>query len=329
MMFEPPAPNRRLLRDSMGDLRQLASVRRIVLDDGPERGQRALHFSSGGGLDFWVLSDRTMDIGPLWFKGMPIAWQHPNGYIAPDLFDARSDDGTGFERALSGFMVTCGLAHSRQPRGGNPLHGSLPLTPARVMACGEDWDAPTPLLYAVGEIVTAHLNGPSFRLRRRVEAPIGGQGFALIDRIENIGQAAQELHVLYHTNFGFPAVQNGTSARQNGALRMEASLPGIGDGAAQPQVLCYPAGPGETMTLELERAATGPWPSLRVVITAPAAALPFAQFWSDPRPRRNILAIEPATSGRAPDGTSLPGPVLRPGEAWSSRLDFDFSSPPA
>ena len=64
----------RQLRAKVGDLRQFASVRRITLDDGVERGVRALVFSSGGGLDFWAVSDRSLDIGPLWWKGMPVAW---------------------------------------------------------------------------------------------------------------------------------------------------------------------------------------------------------------------------------------------------------------
>jgi hypothetical protein len=51
------------LRAKAGDLRQFASVRRITLDDGVEPGVRALAFSSGGGFDFWVLSDRSLDIG--------------------------------------------------------------------------------------------------------------------------------------------------------------------------------------------------------------------------------------------------------------------------
>jgi pimeloyl-ACP methyl ester carboxylesterase len=58
------------LRAFVGDLRQLASVRRIVLDDGPEAGVRALAFSTGGGLDFWVLTDRSFDLGPVWFRGV-------------------------------------------------------------------------------------------------------------------------------------------------------------------------------------------------------------------------------------------------------------------
>ena len=50
------------LRSLVGSLRQYASVRRIVLDDGGERGVRALAFTTGGGLDFWAMADRALDI---------------------------------------------------------------------------------------------------------------------------------------------------------------------------------------------------------------------------------------------------------------------------
>ena len=110
----------------MPSRRQLASVRGIVLDDGPERGTRALVFSTGGGLDFWLLTDRTMDIGPLWHRGVPLAWQHPAGFLAPGLHASHADGGTGIERTLSGLLVTCGLDNPRQPARGLPLHGSLP-----------------------------------------------------------------------------------------------------------------------------------------------------------------------------------------------------------
>lgn len=58
------------LRAKVGDPKQFASVRRIVLDEGVERGVAALAFSNGNGLDFWALGDRSLDIGPLWWKGM-------------------------------------------------------------------------------------------------------------------------------------------------------------------------------------------------------------------------------------------------------------------
>lgn len=327
MTMQSEIPERQLLSDYTGDRRQLASVRRIMLDDGPEQGQRALAFSTGGGLDFWVLSDRSMDIGPLWFEGMPVAWQHPNGYVAPGRHDPESDGGTGIERALSGFLVTCGLSHIRQPRDGQPLHGRLPLTPARLNACGENWDAPVPMLYAEGEMVCAHLRGMSFRLTRRIEAPIGGRSLAIIDRVENIGMEPQQLQILYHTNFGFPAVGHGTTVRHNGVSRLTVQLPVPGASLTAPQIQCHPSGDAPTFRLELERGASGPWRGLHVSMTGPSVALPFVQLWSDPRPRRNILALEPASSGRTADGTSLAGPVLEPNGSWQARLDFNFSHP--
>ena len=135
---------------------------------------RALAFSTGGGLDFWVLSDRSLDIGPLWWKGTQLAWQAPAGFRSPALTDPDSEDGRGFNRSLSGFLVTCGLDHTRQPVAGHPLHGRLPFTPARVTAYGEDWRAAVPVLYVEGEVTQARFGGEALRLHRRIEAPIGG-----------------------------------------------------------------------------------------------------------------------------------------------------------
>lgn len=321
-----PSPVRDRLIELTGDRRQLAAVRSIALDNGPARGQRALAFSTGGGLDFWVLSDRTMDIGPLWFHGMPVAWQNPAGTLAPQYHDARSDGGTGIERALTGFLVTCGLDNVRQPQDGLPLHGTLPFTPARVSAHGEDWNATTPMLFAEGEVVTAHLGGPSFALARRIEAPIGGTMLRVVDTVENIGPEPGAFRILYHTNFGFPAVGAGTRVLLNGQERRRHEPPQDGRHAPRGPAVCYPAGEGR-FRATLERPAAGQWRGLSVAVEGEGAALPFVQLWSDPRPRRNIVAIEPANCDRNPDGTSGPGMVLAPGESWSSTLSYSFASP--
>lgn len=303
-----------MMRDCAGkvaNLRQLASVRRITLDDGPERGVRALSFDTGGGLAFWVLADRSLDIGPLSFRGMPLAWQHPAGFIAPGLHDAHADGGTGIQRSLSGFLVTCGLDNARQPKGGLPLHGTLPLTPARVTACGEDWNRPDPLLYAEGEVVTAHLRGACLRLHRRIEAPVGGRSLSLIDRVENIGPEPTEMHILYHTNFGYPMVGEGTRLRLD-----EAPLEAV-DG----ETWCRPT-PGGSYS-EISRPASDNWPAACVGIDSD---LPYFQVWHDARPRRNVLALEPSNSDRTAEGTSGPGTRLVPGESWQTRLHYTFSS---
>ena len=106
-----------------------------MLDDGDEQGVRALAFCTGGGLDFWALPDHSLDIGPLWWRGRQIAWQAPTGFGHPGRRRGDAEAARGFD--LSGFLVTCGLEHIRQPIDGHPLHGRLPFTPARVTGHGE------------------------------------------------------------------------------------------------------------------------------------------------------------------------------------------------
>ncbi|MDB6178249.1 DUF4432 family protein [Paracoccus sp. Z330] len=297
--------------EQVANLRQLAAVRRITLEDGAERGVSALSFDTGGGLAFWVLADRSLDIGPLGFRGTPLAWHHPAGFIAPGLHDAQADRGTGIQRSLSGFLVTCGLDNARQPRAGLPLHGSLPLTPARVLACGEDWERPDPVLYVEGEICSAHLQGACLSMRRRIEAPIGGASMTLTDRVQNVGPDPAEIRILYHTNFGYPMV----------TPRTRIELGGRDIEVHDRSATCH-ATPGG-FDAEITRSGCADWPGVRVRMQGD---LPFVQLWRDARPRRNILAVEPSNCGREPDGTSAPGQRLISGETWQAQQKFTFSS---
>ena len=291
------------LRPKVGDLRQLAAVRRIVLDDGPERGVRALSFSTGGGLDFWVLTDRSFDIGPLWLRGMPIAWQGANGFRSPALHDAGEDDGTGFNRSLSGFLVTCGLDHVRQPRHGRPLHGRLPATPGRLLAYGEDWNRDEPLLFCEGEVTQARYGGEALRLHRRIEAPIGGTALRIEDRVENLLAEPQAHDILYHFNAGFPALTESTRLDLDG---QPLSLPDD----ATPNVSCRRADAAAVATCSMVTPLAPDGMELRLTIGFDTRTLPFLQIWRDARPHRNILGLEPCASARLPDGSSAPAPPL-------------------
>jgi Domain of unknown function (DUF4432) len=308
---------REALRPLVGDLRQLAGVRRVVLDDGPERGVRALAFSTGGGLDFWVLTDRSLDIGPLWWRGTPLAWAGANGFRSPALHDAESETGRSFDRSLSGLLVTCGLDHIRQPTGGHPLHGRLPLTPARLLSHGEDWERGEPVLFCEGEVTQARYGGEALRLHRRVEALVGGNVLRITDRVENLGAEPQAQASLYHFNLGFPMIAPGSEVWL-GADRVLGPLE-LPQAGGSPSVSCRrvvregshpvctvrtppPAGPGS------------------LALSFDAGTLPFLQLWLDPRPHAHILGVEPCTSDRNPDGTSGPEPVLAPGEVRTYTL---------
>lgn len=304
----------------VGDLRQVASVRRIALDDGTEKGVRALAFSTGGGLDFWVLADRSLDIGPLWHRGMPIAWQGPNGFRSPALHDAAEEDGTGFNRSLSGLLVTAGLDHIRQPNRGKPLHGRFPFTPARVLAYGEDWSGDEPVIFCEGEVTQARYGGESLRLHRRIEAPVGGRLLRIKDRVENLLSEPQPHEILYHFNLGFPALDEGTVVSVGDrVLAGPLTTPDV----AEPRVDCLRM--PEAAPCIVTTPIVGIPEELRISLQFDTEHLPFLQVWQDMRPHRCILGVEPCSSGRREDGTSAESAPLPGGAARDYHVTLSVS----
>lgn len=314
-----------LLATRVGDLRQLASVRRIVLDDGAEAGVRALAFSTGGGLDFVALSDRSLDIGTVHWRGVPLAWQSPSGFRPAALIDAEGDGGRGFGRGFSGFLVTCGLDHVRQPKAGHPLHGRLPFTPARLTAYGEDWEADEPLLYCEGEMVQARYGGEALRLKRRIEAPIGGGLIRIRDEVQNLGPADQAQAMLYHFNLGYPAIADGTIVAMAGATL--AGPLGLADAAGPAVPRCFPAGFAPEAVCTVLMPTTG-GKSFEIRFSFATDSLPHLQVWSDMRPRAGVLAIEPCTSPLLADGTSGAEASLAPGERRRYSLSIAMNGVP-
>jgi hypothetical protein len=286
--------------------RAFASLRRMTLADGPEAGLDCIALSTGGGLDCWLLAGRSLDIGPLWWRGRQLGWVPPQGFLHPAFRRAEEEGGHGFARLFGGALVTCGLSHVRQPADGEPLHGRLPFTPARVTLCRER----DGLLEVEGEVVEARLGGPVLVLRRRVEAEAGGAVLRIRDAVENIGPAPAPFAVLYHFNFGWPLVAPGLVARLDGE---ELPIPNSpGDPAARPSVTCL-AAPGGMASL------TSP-DGMTLALRFEPNSLPFLQLWHDLRPAVCVLALEPCSVAR---GVALP--VLAPGEIRRTSLELSVA----
>ncbi len=312
-MFGVPT-SRAALRPLVGDLRQVASVRRITLDEGAERGVRVLAFSTGGGLDFWVLADRALDIGPLWFRGVQLGWQAPVGFAAPGLLNRLEDGGRGVERWFSGLLMTCGLEHIRQPAGGI-LHGHLPLTPARVSSYGEDWDREMPVLFCEGEVTQSRVNGEALRLHRRIEAPVGGTTLAITDRVENLSAKPWPFGLMHHVNFGFPLVREGARLELDGA-----PLLSLAPGETPAKLDCVAVEKGWrrcTISAPLEGGR------LAFTLGFDGAVLPFLQLWNNLDAGTRVIAMEPCTAGRKENGQSEAPPVLAPGEMFTARVEME------
>ncbi|MEZ5864188.1 MAG: DUF4432 family protein [Geminicoccaceae bacterium] len=308
------------------DPRQYASVRRLTLEDGAEAGVRVLAFDTGGGLAFWALEGRGLDLATLSWRGLNCAWQGPAGFVRPGLFAAESEAGQGFRRTFSGLLVTCGLGHTRQPQDGQPLHGRLPFTPARLIAAGEDWDAPEPCLYAEAELVDAISGGEHWRLHRRIEAPIGGGTIRLTDTVTNRSNETRPQPILYHTNFSYPLLRPGAVLSCNGEKLLQ--LPDAPSREAKPLVTCRRAPEGEWARCTIAAPAMPGWPGVQLEFAFATDSLPYLQMLEDFRPGMNLLAIEPANTARSPSGTSEPEPAadLAPGASRTYRLAFTLAS---
>jgi len=203
----------------VGRLEQVAGVRLVTLGDGLERGVRALEFRTGSGFEFEILVDRCFDIGRCEFAGRPLAWRSNSGVVAPWYYE--SEEWGWFRAWGGGMVVTCGLDHTmdgaedtaeqfHQPhmfktvRYG--LHGRVGGLPARLSGYGERWEGDECILWAEGEVLQSAVFGEQVRLRRRVEASVGGTSFRISDEVENVGFARTPHMLLYHCNVGFPVV---------------------------------------------------------------------------------------------------------------------------
>ena len=277
------------------------NLRRVVLGEGVQ----ALAFSTGSGLDFAVLIDRSLDIGPLSWRGRRVGWESPMGFRHPAGHDPQADEGRGFNRLFSGFLVTGGLEHIRHPKDGHPLHGSLPFTPATLTASG-NVDG---VLFCEGEVRQS-----GFRLRRRIEAPVGGASLSIIDTVENLAATPQRQASLYHFDVGQPTLADGTVVMQGPERRLG------------PLRVPDPAMVSESVGFLGAASCTVEAPRCKMAFAWDAATLPHLQLWHRLNADPPVLSIEPCTSERLPGGLSGEEPILAPGETRTYRLQVWFSS---
>lgn len=196
------------LRNYVGDFRQLAGARKIVLDDGKERGVRAVEIWNGSGLNFTVLTDRGMDIGPASYEGMGIALISPVGFANPAT---HQPEGLGWLRTWgAGLMTSCGLQNV-----GNPdeyegwkhgLHGVLSHTPAEQVSVSEEWINGKYHISVTGTMKDNVVFGHALALTRKISTVMGDNTITIEDKVENQGTRKTHCMLLYHINIGYPVI---------------------------------------------------------------------------------------------------------------------------
>ncbi|MGK2863002.1 MAG: aldose 1-epimerase family protein [Chitinophagaceae bacterium] len=200
-------------KDKISNPAQLGGIETSVIDNGPGRGTRIAWFNTGTGLRYKIVLDRAMDIADAFYNQHSLTWLSHAGITTPQPF---SDKGLDWLRTFGGgLLVTCGLDHMGGPEkdeyGERGLHGLISNTSAEI----ESIIQPDPVagkmeMSITGTMKQTKIFGPCFELKRTISGTIGMPSIRIHDEIINRGNTLAPHMILYHFNFGWPLVDEGT-----------------------------------------------------------------------------------------------------------------------
>ena len=336
--------SRREVLERVGSLDQVAGVRRVRLEDGPEDGVSAVEVRTGGGLSYTVVPSRTMDVSTAECDGIPIAWRTGAGEVHPAYVYRTNGWNMGW---FGGLVATCGLDNVGSPGedelGPFAQHGHANGLAARQVGYGARWSAGPDgerCTFAVeGELREATGWGPGsydVALHRRIESDLGGRAIRIVDRVENLGQRPAPLMIQYHFNLGFPLVgpeaEIFSRARRvfganEHAEAVAAEARRVGPPAAdyRPVVHFHELVPDRDGLCEVGLVNPALAGGFGVALRFPAAELPFFKQWKALLDGRNVVAIEPGNCwgfGRGQERERGSLATLAPGEERSFHVEL-------
>lgn len=199
----------RLLRHC-GNLEQVAYVRPVTYTDGRAAGMKAILVKNGK-LEFSLLQDKCLDIGPLSYGGVNMTLLTKPGLQGRNPYDTHGQEAV--RSIMGGAMFTCGFENIHGPRTVDgeeyPMHGRMRTTPMEKIGMDAGFEGDAYVLKVSGEGREAALFGENLVLRRQVRTVYGQSTLEIRDEIENCTFQEDKLCFLYHFNTGFPFLEGG------------------------------------------------------------------------------------------------------------------------
>lgn len=201
----------------IGNINQLAGIRRFRFSEGKAEGVEAAEVHTGSGLEFTVLPGRGMDIAWTSYKGVPLNYMSKTGIASPAYYE--NNGMNWLNNFFAGTLTTCGLLNVGGPQKvTHPvigerelgLHGRITNCAAEQVGTYEDFEDGNYVMKVSGRMQEASLHAEHLTLRREVATAFGKKEFTITDKITNFSQYPQPVMILYHINFGYPLLDNGT-----------------------------------------------------------------------------------------------------------------------
>lgn len=206
--------------DKVSNTAQVGGIETAVLDNGAGRGTRIAWINTGAGLRFKVVIDRAMDIAEAFFNQYSLCWLSRVGVTKPQPF---SDKGGDWLRTFGGgLLVTCGLTHiggpERDEYGDRGLHDQISNCPAEIISIKQpDLQQEYPEMSITGVMRQGHPLGPNLALTRTIRVILGDPTIHIHDEVINRGNCPVPHMLLYHFNFGWPLVDEGSRLLWSGS----------------------------------------------------------------------------------------------------------------
>jgi len=330
------------IESKVGDIAQIAGVRLGELGDGRERGVRVADFRTGSGFAFTVHIDRGLDIGAAEYAGAALAHRTAAGVVGPAYYEP---EGIGWVKGFPcGLMTTCGLTFAGHPceDQGKPLglHGPASYIPATNVWADGVWQGDEYEMFIQGKVREGYLFGDKLELTRRIWARLGESRLFISDRVTNYGATPAPHMIMYHCNFGFPLIDEGTELRTPSPRGVEpatesaragvprckvfdAPKPGIGEEVFYHDL---PAAEDGTVTVSLVNPRFQAGRGLGVYLRYRQRELPVLVEWKMMGAGDYVVGLEPSNchpiGGRAAERARGTLVTLQPGESVEYQLEI-------
>ncbi len=200
----------------IGDISQVAGLRRYEFTEGKAKGVEAVEIHTGSGLELTVLPGRGMDIAWISYRGVPLSYMSKTGVVSPSYYE--SNGMNWLHNFFAGGLTTCGLLNVGGPeevehpvigKRAYGLHGRISNAAAEQVSLFEDYEDGEYQMKVSGLVREGILHGESLTLRREIATAFGKSEFTIRDTVTNRAATEQEIMLLYHINLGYPLLDDG------------------------------------------------------------------------------------------------------------------------
>ncbi len=324
------------------------SIRKTTLHGGKQEGVELITLDNGK-LVLRLIPTRGMSILDVRRGGLRLGWDSPvKEVVHPAFINLESRGGLGWLEGFNEWLVRCGLEYAGHPGRDEfidttgakasmnlTLHGRIGNLPASEVEVLIDRQAPHRLRVR-GVVHERQFHGPQLRLTAEISTTPGSDTFRIEDAVTNLGAEAQEMQLIYHSNYGVPLLEAGATvqvaARRVAPMNRRAAegidtwqtYEGPTAGFIEQVYLVYPDADDQgrtTVLLANRRGEQG------ASITWSIQDLPYLTVWKNTAAVEDgyVTGLEPGTGfpfNRRIERQSGRVPKLAPHETRRFRLDF-------